>query len=191
MDPITGIGLILSLIPLFQREQDKRKATSTEDFFTWLLEHNFQNVKDCITDNYTLIEEIEKLLNENHEILLQRFNAIDEKLLRILHSVEGFRKLAKTISPAACLTLEQQKLLSVMVHSGGIKFIPVSVRQGFYFRTDNEKDIWPSDIDIKFFNASLDKLIEYGFLMYDGKSYYLTEDGHEYVNNLDKNQNRN
>ena len=188
MDPITGIGLILSLIPLFQRERDKREAASKEEFYSWLIGHKFQDVKDCITNNFALAVEIENLLRGNQDILLQRFNAVDEQLLRILHSVEGFQKIAEVISPAACLTQRQQDLLSVMVHTGGTQFISISAHQGFCgFRADNGKSISPKDIDTKFLEPTLIKLCEVGFLMWNGRNtYYLTESGQDYVDNLDK-----
>ena len=187
MDPITGIGLILSLIPLFQREQDKRKATSTEDFFTWLLEHNFQDVKDCITNNFELMVEIEKLLRENHDVLQKRFNDVNEKLLRILHSVDGFRKIAETVAPRACLTERQENLLCALVESEGTTFaFSWTLNNQLVYNSNAAKAIDFDKIDVKFLNVNLHKLCEYGFLLQVGKSYLLTEASQDYIDNLDK-----
>lgn len=188
MDPITGIGLILSLIPLFQRERDKREAASKEEFYSWLIGHKFQDVKDCITNNFALAVEIENLLRGNQDILLQRFNAVDEQLLRILHTVEGFEKIAETIAPETCLSKRQQQLLSVMVHSEATEFYRLAVCPPWLgFKTNGKKTISPDEIDTKFLEVNLAKLCEKGFLMWNGKNtYYLTEDGQDYIDNLDK-----
>ena len=188
MDPITGVGLILSLIPLFQRERDKRETASKEEFYSWLIEHKFQDVKDCITTNFELMLEIEKLLRENHDVLQKRFNDVDEKLMMILHSVDGFKKIAEKIAPEACLTKRQQHLLSVMVHSEATEFHRISVCPPWPgFKTNGKKCISPEEINTKFLETNLIKLCEKKFLMWDGRNtYYLTEAGQDYIDNLDK-----
>lgn len=188
MDPITGIGLILSLIPLFQRERDKREAASKEEFYSWLVEHKFQDVKDCITNNFELMVEIEKLLGENHEVLLKRFNYVDEKLMMILHSVDGFRKIAENIAPEACLTKRQQKLLRCLVRSGSPVFYihkPVYREACLEVGNATNSDAF-KEFDDKFLCSNMNVLCQSGFLYYDGKSYYLTETGQDYIDNLDK-----
>lgn len=187
MDPITGAGLILSLIPLFQRERDKREAATKEEFYSWLVEHKFQDVKDCITNNFELMVEIEKLLRENHEVLQERFNNVDKKLMMILHSVDGFKKIAENIAPEACLTKRQENLLRALVESGGNSFtFSWALNNQLVFHSNAQQSVNFELIDVKFLTVNLSKLSEHGFLLQAGKSYLLTEAGQDYVDNLDK-----
>ena len=118
MDPITGIGLILALIPLYQRERDKAKQASKENFYQWLLEHKFQDVKDCITNNFELSTEIEKLLRLNQEELISRFNEVDQKLFCIMNSMQEFHSLVQMVAPQAILTEQEECILRQFVESG-------------------------------------------------------------------------
>ena len=188
MDMATGFGLILSLLSFYLRSKDKREAAEAQEFYDWLIEHKFQDVKDCITRNYILMSEVENLLKENQDTLLQRFDGVDEKLMRILHTVEGFEKIAETIAPETCLSKRQQQLLSVMVHSEATEFYRLAVCPPWLgFKTNGKKTISPDEIDTKFLEVNLAKLCEKGFLMWNGKNtYYLTEDGQDYIDNLDK-----
>lgn len=188
MDIATGFGLILSLLQFYLRSKDKREAADAQDFYNWLIEHKFQEVKDCITRNFTLMSEVEKLLHENQDVLLQRFDDVDEKLLMILHSVEEFREITEKISPEACLSKRQQKLLWCLVHSGSEVFYVHKIVTGAarleFGNITNPNAV--KGLDDKFLCTNIEILCQNDFLQFDGKRYYLTEAGQDYIDNLDK-----
>ena len=191
MDPIAGVGLILSLIPLYLREQDKNKASSKEDFYAWLLEHKFQDVKNCITNNFALDAEITNALKMNHEELLSRLDGINEQLARILCGIDCFRALAKTIAPTAFLTKNQEELLRAMVNCG-CTYLGLSRALNDIVYNSDVTAINLSKVDEKFIIQSADVLANQGFLTRramrsnnNGYVYYLTEAGQDYINSLD------
>ncbi len=184
MEPFTGIGLILSLIQLFQHHRDKREAASTKEFYSWLLEHKFQDVKECISNNFALETEIANILKINHEELLLRISNVEEQLARILHSVDIFKGMVKTIAPSACLSKNQEEFLRAIVNSGNVSFQIVQLI-GSYIECCGRYQIDLSRINSKFIIQSAEILTKYGFLMKEGKSYMLTEEGLEYITQLD------
>jgi len=193
MGPITGIGLILSLIPLYLRERDKKKAASKEDFYAWLLEHKFQDVKDCITNNYALEVEIADLLKMDHEELLSRLDGIDKQLACILDGIDCFRALAQTIAaPKPYLTKNQEELLRAMV-SCGCTYLGLSRALNDIVYNSDVTTIDLSKVDEKFIIQSADVLANQGFLTRramrsnnNGYVYYLTEAGQDYIDSMDK-----
>ncbi len=68
------------LLQDYQRERDKQKQASKEEFYAWLIEHKFQEVKESIASNSALSFEIETLLQMNQDNLLERFDDVDKKL---------------------------------------------------------------------------------------------------------------
>lgn len=187
IEPITGIGLILSLIPLYQRERDKAKQASTEDFFKWLLEHNFTEIKDSIAKNQALTFEIEKLLRMNQEELHARFDEMDKKLICMMNSMQEFRSLIKMLAPSSGLTEQEESILRQFVESGA---------QYLSNFTTLEKVQWfagSKEIQVKApktLNSSLKQLTTKGYLveLYNNNLpyYELTEQAVEYVDNLKK-----
>lgn len=184
--------MILSLIPLYLRERDKKKAASKEDFYAWLLEHKFQDVKDCITNNYALEVEIADLLKMNHEELLSRLDGIDKQLACILDGIDCFRALAQTIAaPKPCLTKNQEELLRAMVSCGCTHLgLSRALNNDILYNCD-VPTIDLSKVDEKFTIPSADVLAEHGFLTKqamgsNGNVYWLTEAGQDYIDSLDK-----
>ncbi len=184
MELFTGIGLILSLIQLYQHSRDKREAASTKDFYSWLLEHEFQDVKDCISTNFALETEIANILKINQEELLLRIGNVEEQLARILHSVDIFNGMVKVIAPTACLTKNQEELLRAIVNSRNVSFQIVQTINS-YIECCGRYPIDLSRINRTFIIQSAEILTKYGFFMKDDKSYMLTEAGVEYITQLD------
>lgn len=184
MEVAAGVGIILSLIQLFQHSRDKSESAEKEDFYSWLLDHKFQDVKDCITNNFALEAEIANILKINHDELLSRLDGIDVQLARIIHGIDAFRGVATVVAPSACLTKNQEELLKALVKSGGTSFTFAQTFNGLVFYGNGPTpDL--SNVDTKFMPQSLEALAACGFLMRGGKGYLLTESGQEYIDLLD------
>lgn len=188
MDLITAASLILALIPQYQRERDKRECNNRDDFNAWLLEHKFQDIKDCITNNFELGIQIENLLGSNHEELQHRFDQVDEALLQIMHEIDIFRGFVNIVAPSVALSDQKKRMLQQFVNSGGHRLELMQMLQGDILQTDNGVNI--EVIDPRTFEASLDELAVQGFLMETrnryGKSFRLTERAVEFVSLLNK-----
>lgn len=186
MDPLVGIGLILSLIPLWQHERDKKAEARKEDFFKWLLDHNFESIKEDIEKDVALSLQIENLLKLNHDELLQRFDAVDEKLMRLLYGVDEFREIVKHIFPRAALSKNEEHILTEFVNSG---------ESNLYFVVTNMRCILQvgeqciEGCDPRFIASNLRNLAKAGYIQLYKNSpghehYLLTELGAEYVKNI-------
>jgi len=189
MDLITGFGLILSLIPLFQREQDNREKANKEKFFTWLMEHNFAELKTQLESNFALSAEIETMLQMNQEQLLARFDEVDKKLLCIINAMPEFRSMVKMLAPGAVLTEQEESILRQFVESGALKMKALLCDQNYGIP---DLRLVPSGEirveDPRLVSANLVRLVELDFLIYhDNHVFGLTPDAIEYVNNLKKN----
>lgn len=193
MEPIslsTGAGLIFSLIPFFQRERDKREAASKEEFFTWLISHNFTDLKTQIQSNYDLCKEIEIFLQMNQEELLKRFDEVDQKLFCVMNSMQEFRSLVKIVAPKARLTEQEESILRQFVESkDSLLRDDSNLSNPISWGTNSGTEIIVKDV--RTIGSSISKLAKLGFMREcisgKGSIYYeLTEDGIEYVNNLKK-----
>lgn len=190
MDPITGTALILSLIPLFQRERDKTATANKEEFYQWLIEHKFQDVKDCITNNFQLSTEIEKLLRLNQEELISRFDEVDQKLFCIMNSMSEFRGLVKMVAPKAGLSEQEESILRQFVESEEDTLMNGSHGEnGHCWETYSKVEIKVKRQNI--IESSLKQLAVLDFLdsciNSKGEIYYqLTEQAYDYVENLKK-----
>lgn len=188
MDLITAVSLILALIPQYQRERDKRECNNKDDFNAWLLEHKFQNIKDCITNNFELGIQIENLLNSNHQELQRRFDQVDGALMQIMHEIDLFRGIVHAMAPSAALSDQKKIILQQFVNSGADCLHLIYMLQGEILQTNNGVPI--TVIDQRTFEASLDELVTQGFLMgarnQHGKSFRLTERAIEFVSLLNE-----
>jgi DNA-binding PadR family transcriptional regulator len=188
MDPMIGTGLILALIPLYQRERDKAKQASKEDFYQWLIEHKFQDVKDCITNNFQLSTEIERILRLNQEALISRFDEVDQKLFCIMNSMSEFRGLIQEVAPRAILTEQEESILCQFVESGEETLerrLPYEAPKIWHLGLKKELKVKRQNV----IESSFRKLAILGFLFERYKSngeafYQLTEEAYYYVNNL-------
>lgn len=197
MDPITGISLILTLIPFYQRERDKQDQLierNKEDFFKWLVEHKFENIQECIYANSELCNQIEILLKLNHEQLKLRLNEIDKKLLSILIGIDEFKNIGKLLLTTSSFTgtvlsKQEESILRQFVDSGNWKLINTALSdKPISWHAGNIEIIVK---DVRFFNSNLDRLAELGYLLKGnsakGNTYYeLTEQAVEYVKELKK-----
>ncbi len=187
MDPITGGSLILTLIPFWQRERDKRTAASKEEFYSWLVGHNFKELKEYIERDVTLTAQIEEMLKGNHEELLNRFDAVDKQLLRILYSLDAFRPFIKYIAPSAVLSNNEEHILTEFVNSReNILYFRQTYEMGKILQAGQTLI---TGYDARFIDSNLQNLVDSGYLLSQqttGKSlsYTLTEKACEYVQNL-------
>ena len=195
MDPITGIGLILGLIPLYQREGDKRKQKSKDDFFQWLVMHNFEDVKKTITSNIELNNQIEELLKISHEQLMLRFDEVEKHLVSILNKFDEFNSLSKLLSSIGSSEIEKLSNQEISILK---QFVDSGARTLIDLGTLDDPVCWQAGEvqinvkDVRFLNSNLERLSQLGLLSEQisksGSSYYeLTEAALDYIEKLKKN----
>ena len=183
MDPITGISLILSLIPFWQREHDKGKMATKEDFYAWLVFHKFESVKEYIENNSVLLVEIEDLLKLNQSELLRRFDIVDKRLMRVLSGLGEFREFVTRLFPQEVLSQNEKNILTQFVESG---------ESDLFLQVTNSRSILQfgvtpaEEYDSRFVVSSLQNLAEAGYIQLIKSEptcyhYLLTESGYEYI----------
>jgi len=190
MDYWTLIGLIIGLIPLYQRGKDKRNAADKEDFYAWLIRHQFDDVKNCITNNFALEVEIEKLLKQNHAELLNRFDYIDNKILQVLSNVEEFKSIVTAIAPSAILSEQAEKILQTFVKSqADVMQLRTLYETGSQLHLSFDSKPCNLNFDQRFIERNLQTLTNAGYIIKIAESsYQLDESAIEYVNHMKDNQ---
>lgn len=196
MDPITRIGLILGLMPLYQREGDKRKQKNKDDFFKWLIEHNFQDLNELLSTNIELNNQIEFLLKMNHEELLLRFDELEKQLSIVLNKFDEFKCFGNLLSTIVNDNVEEKlsdqeiSILKQFVDSGARTLIDLGTLDNPVCWQAGEVQI--NVKDVRFLNSNLERLSQLGLLSEQisksGSSYYeLTEAALDYIEKLKKN----
>lgn len=180
-----GLSLIIGLIPLWQREQDKNSSKQKEDFYAFLARHQFDWVRDCISNVHALDSQIEQLLQLNQEELQSRFDLVDEKLMRILYSIDEFRGLTSVLGRKAVLSKQEEDILTYFVASGDDSLHTVITSARTYLQAGNTP---MPGIDTRFISANLKNLEKAGYIIaaYNSKGhvyYKLDESALEYARN--------
>ena len=187
IETATGISLIFSLIPLFQREQDKKSSAKKENFFIWLINHKFDDLKEWIESNKEVNNELDKLLQINHEELLERFEEVNSKLYEILSKIDEFKNLASIAdTPTTKLSDQAKSVLKQFYDSDAQFLVTMLTRAGTHIQVDNSAI---SITEPKFIDSDLDDLEEVGHITYDGnpggsgRRFRITRQGVEFVEN--------
>ncbi len=175
IDPVSGTGLILSLIQIFHRERDKTKQANTEELFKWLLEHKFSEIKDSISQNKILTGEIENLLRSNRDELIERFNKLEEMVGVVASGFSDFRKIVSAINPSAELSAQALSIINQFVDSGGRLILTIRHLNGMIIQTDNRVAIKVAEF--RFLDDDLSTLCNVGLLSFDG---YMDSGGERY-----------
>ena len=183
MDPMTGVGLLIGLFQLFQHERDKSKAAAKEEFFEWLITHNFQAIKEEIETNTALLVQIENLVKLNQDELLHRFDIVDEQLMRILSGFDEFRGLVTRLVPQVALSKREEYILTKLVESGESELVLVKTNLRVILQAGGQPI---EGYDPRFVDSNLMHLAAAGYIQLQKTTssaayYLLTESGADYV----------
>ena len=166
MDPLalaTSFATIVSLLGTYSSERGGERASSYEDFMQWLVETNHQELMGMIRQNDATVIGIKALLNQNHEVLVERLRNLDESLAQVASGLAGFREVALLAHPKAELSDQAISLLQEFCDSGASKMLEMRVAVGSLFPfVDTDLAFVPSEP--RFIQDDLNALVSLGLL---------------------------
>ena len=119
----SSFATVVGLLGLFKGERSAAKDQGTHEFLQWLEEHNHNEIKDLITHSHELLDGIETLLRDNHEVVLAKLNRIDEILASLSSCIQGMGKIGISLHPNAELSDQAISILRQLVNSAASEFI--------------------------------------------------------------------
>lgn len=126
MEALTAATTFASIVGLLSNFKSERKASSDDEykeFVDWLNEKRHKNLLEEITSNHLLGLGIKSLLNQNHEVVLQKLVNLDETLLILSSSISGFKEISNALAPNVELSEQALSIISQLNSTGGSSFI--------------------------------------------------------------------
>jgi hypothetical protein len=166
MDPLTlstAFATIVSLLGSYSSERGSERASSYEDFMSWLVEKNHQELVGIIEQNHTTVVSVKALLSQNHEVVASHLRSLDESMAQIASGIAEFRGLALLAHPQHELSYQAISLLSEFCDSGASKMLEMHVAIGaLYSFVDTNLSFVPSEP--RFIQDDLNALVSLGLL---------------------------
>ena len=163
METLMALDTVLQVIGLFRQERRATADLSHKDFYEWLVEHRFQELKDLLSDTYHLSSQVDKLLREDHAVMLEKLDAANAILADILRHVEAFREITETMLPDFALSDEAVELLQRFAESGDDTLIPTPWRGKFLLLPSNRYIL---RTEMRFLDDDLGSLVTHGLLIH-------------------------
>lgn len=134
----------------------------------WLVDTNHKEVKALIESNTKTAIGIKALLNQNHDVLIQKLDALDSALSSFGSLIPGFSDISSGLYPSGGQLSEQAKeILSQFQKSGASKILELRTYDGIdlMYLDSNEREMKISDP--RFLEDDLKTLVELGLLRHD------------------------
>lgn len=123
MESLTAATTFASIVGLLSNFKSDRKASSDneyQEFVSWLDTKRHKSLLEEITSNHLLALGIKSLLNQNHEVVLQKLADLDDKLLVLSLSIDGFKEISNALAPNDKLSEQALSIIEQLNASGGI-----------------------------------------------------------------------
>lgn len=171
MEPIsvaTAFASVIGLLGQFQASRGSADQADFNEFLQWLVDSNHEEVKSLIESNTKTAIGIKALLNQNHDVLLQKLDALDSALSSFGSLIPGFSDISSGLYPSRSQLSEQAKeILSQFQSSGASKILELRTFDGveLMYLDGNEREMKISDP--RFLEDDLKTLVELGLLRHD------------------------
>jgi hypothetical protein len=167
MDPISSatiFGTVVSLLSDYVSQRHSRSDDEYKQFVAWLSENNHSAIISMLEKNLNTAIGIKALLNEDRQVLLQRFDNLDNMLASIASTISGFSILSESLRPAAKISEQALSILRQLDQSGGSKFVSLN---GIDFNNLTIVDGGGGSIiltEYRFVEDDINKLVSLGLL---------------------------
>jgi hypothetical protein len=119
----------VQLIAIYRQERGARKDLDHRDFIEWLEHHRHEDIKELITHTYHLQSQVDDLLRQDHALILQKLDEVNQIAASILARLEGFSAVANIVAPNLGISLQTMGLLRLLARSKTGRFIMMSENQ--------------------------------------------------------------
>src|SRR2546423_1695937 len=117
MDPLSGataFATIIQLLAIYRQERGARQDLDHRDFIEWLECHRHEEVKELITNTYHLQSQVDDLLRQDHVLILEKLEEVNQIAASILARLDGFSTMAHIVAPDLGLSLQTMGLLRLL-----------------------------------------------------------------------------
>jgi hypothetical protein len=172
VEPLSAATTFATIVGLLSNFKSERKASSDDEyqeFVSWLEAKRHKSLMNEINSNHLLGSGIKSLLNQNHDVVLQKLAALDETLLVLSSSIGGFKEISSALAPNIELSDQAMSILEQLNTSGGSSFLECKTKQGtsfLFMDTRGQLDI----TEQRFVEDDLAQLINLNLLLLDYSS---------------------
>ncbi|MCJ8293256.1 MAG: hypothetical protein MJK15_02510 [Colwellia sp.] len=172
MEAFTAATTFATIVGLLSNFKSERKSSSDDEykeFVSWLDEKRHKSLLDEITSNHLLGLGIKSLLNQNHEVVLQKLSALDETLLVLSSSIGGFKEISNALAPNIELSEQALSIIDQLNSTGGSSFLESKTFDGtsfLFMDTQGSLEIKES----RFIEDDLTQLVNLELLLLDFSS---------------------
>ena len=192
MDPITALATIVQLLGLFRQETDRREDMNSDAFMRWLQAHNHNELKEMLSNQSFLQEQVTILLREDHKHISSQLDRLSELTMSLVKQFDGLAPLALAAPEDRRLPTQAIDLIDSLVTTGARGFqlltmhgqkAPVFIPTGMGAQLP-EPDFIEEDCEL---------LVELGYLRsgFSGRGdqqYFLTRAGSEFGKSISAQQ---
>ena len=165
MDPLTlasAFATIVHLLGVYALEHKDVKGLDHQKFVEWLQYHKHEQLVTLICNTAAIQSEVDKLLRQDHALMMAKLDAIDTTLASLLSRVEGFGGLASAMVPSAQLSEQAISLLRQLIASKQRNLIFGEIQGGYILQPEGGEPFEYSDP--LFLSDDIDTLERFGFL---------------------------
>ena len=174
----TAFASIVGLLGQFQASRGSKGQADFNEFLQWLMDSNHEEIKSLIEGNARTLVGIKALLNQNHDVLLQKLDALDCALSSFGSLIPGFSDISGGLYPeGGQLSAQAKDILSQFQASGASKILELHTYDGvdLMYLDGNESEMNISEH--RFLEDDLKRLVELGLLRQDlngnGQNLYI------------------
>ena len=190
MDPFTTTLItIIGLISIFKQERKAKEDQNKEAFISWLEEHRHNDLKEFILRTKDVPGAIDKALQEDHEIIIDKLKVIDELLATFLSHIKGIKDLTAAIYPNTELSEQAISILRQFIKSKAEELYYYPFGQQNYLQFVNVEGSIDIE-DLRLLGDDMNTLEELGFLRSrysdTGTFYGITRNAIKLIEAIDK-----
>jgi len=130
MELVTGFITLVQLIALYKELKKSGEIDARMEFETFLKERKHKEVLDLINRTHHLQTEVTKLLQDDHEQILEKINELNKVSMSIAARLDSFKQIVQTVTPEDALPDERlpkqaMDIMTCLVSNGqnGFQFI--------------------------------------------------------------------
>lgn len=204
-----ALGAFATLVGLICNFKSERRAVSDDEykeFSEWLDKHRHKKIIEELNNNHLLNLNVKSLLNQSHEVVVQKLNSLDFSITQLASQIDGLKDIAKAISPTAELSDQALKFLKLMNTNSSyiLAEVPCLGKTRYGLSNDNEYSIfltrigpgftqsqlqWITPSEEMFIYDDLISLVKLGLISekeesYGGRTFRITRSSKLYLTNL-------
>ncbi|EIK0775228.1 hypothetical protein R7P74_24360 [Vibrio sp. 2033] len=167
MEAFGSLATIVGLICNFKSERRASSDDEYKEFVEWLDTKRHKSVISEIESNHLLSLSIKSLLNQNHEVVIEKLSGLDSSLIQLASQIDGLKEVANAIDPNTELSDQAISIIKQFTKSEGSVFLEMKMLGGALYQImDGNGGMLDYD-EPRFLDDDLNQLCNLGFLRLD------------------------